>query len=103
MVHSEIAVLAAGLVFVIHLFNMHLRPEKFPIDTSVFTGLVSEDHIRTARPDFLARMEREGRLDVVERIAPSEKYLRWIGWAGFVALSIALLVLAWIFFVSLGK
>jgi cytochrome b subunit of formate dehydrogenase/nitrate/TMAO reductase-like tetraheme cytochrome c subunit len=103
MVHSEVALLAAGLVFVIHLFNMHLRPEKFPIDTSVFTGLVSEQHMRAARPDFLRRMEEEGRLDIVERLAPSERYLRFVGWAGVAALTAALLLLAWIFFVSLGK
>lgn len=103
MVHSEIALLAAGLVFVIHLFNMHLRPEKFPIDTSVFTGLVSEDHMRMARPDYLRRIEEEGRLTVVDRAAPSERYLRLIGWAGVTAVMLVLILLAWIFLVSLGK
>jgi cytochrome b subunit of formate dehydrogenase len=103
MVHSEIAVLAAGLVFLIHLFNMHLRPEKFPIDTSIFTGLVGEEHMRAARPDYLRRMEEEGRLEFVERIAPSERYLRLVGWAGVIGLAAALVTLVWIFLASLGE
>ena len=36
--HSEEAVLAAGFMFVIHFFNVHMRLEKFPVDGTMFTG-----------------------------------------------------------------
>jgi hypothetical protein len=30
--HSEEALLAAGFMFVIHFFNVHMRPDKFPME-----------------------------------------------------------------------
>ena len=36
--HSEEAVLAAGFMFLIHFFNVHMRPDKFPVDGTMFTG-----------------------------------------------------------------
>ena len=62
VVHAEIALMAAGFVFMIHVFNTHLRPEKFPLDMSWFTGVVSEEHLIKSRPDFLRRMQAEGKL-----------------------------------------
>ncbi|MFI5207241.1 MAG: sigma 54-interacting transcriptional regulator, partial [Gemmatimonadales bacterium] len=32
VIHSEEAMLAAGFMFLIHFFNVHLRPDKFPLD-----------------------------------------------------------------------
>ena len=47
--HSEEALLAAGFMFVIHFFNVHLRPGKWPMDGVMFTGratlgALEEDH-----------------------------------------------------------
>jgi hypothetical protein len=30
-----------GFIFTVHFFNTHLRPEKFPMDTVIFTGRMS--------------------------------------------------------------
>ena len=57
------ALLATGFVFAIHFFSTHLRPEKFPMDMSMLTGMVSEEELEEERPDYLQRMRREGRLD----------------------------------------
>ena len=38
IIHSDEALLATGFIFTVHFFNTHLRPEKFPMDTVVFTG-----------------------------------------------------------------
>ena len=38
IIHSDEALLATGFIFTVHFFNTHLRPEKFPMDTTVFTG-----------------------------------------------------------------
>ncbi len=103
VVHSEIAVMAAGFVFMIHVFNTHLRPEKFPLDASWFTGVVSEDHLRRSRPDFLARMQAEGKLDSLRTVAPPKERMRWIYAGALLLLAVALCVLAIIVVVSLGK
>ena len=46
LVHGEEALLAVGFIFTIHFFNGHLRPEKFPMDTVIFTGRVTLDELR---------------------------------------------------------
>jgi hypothetical protein len=53
ILHSEEALLAAGFMFLIHFFNVHLRPDKFPMDGVMFTGRVrmeelARDHALTA-------------------------------------------------------
>jgi hypothetical protein len=39
-VHGEEAFLAAVFLFTVHFFNNHFRPDKFPQDTTMFTGRV---------------------------------------------------------------
>jgi len=46
IMHSDEAVLAVGFIFVVHMFNTHLRPEKFPVDMSIFTGKLPEEEIQ---------------------------------------------------------
>jgi cytochrome b subunit of formate dehydrogenase len=46
IVHGEEALLAAGFIFSIHFFHVHLRPEKFPIDTVMFTGRATATYMR---------------------------------------------------------
>ena len=72
LLHAEIALMAAGFVFMIHVFNTHLRPEKFPLDMSWFTGVVSEEHLIKSRPDFLRRMQAEGKLNALRTTAPDK-------------------------------
>ncbi len=61
VIHSEISLMAVGFLLAIRYFNTHFRPEKFPMDLSVVTGLVSEEHLRRARPKFLERMREKVR------------------------------------------
>ena len=49
LVHGEEALLAVGFIFTFHFFNGHLRPEKFPMDTVVFTGRISEHELKDER------------------------------------------------------
>ena len=62
LVHGEEALLAVVFIFTIHFFNGHLRPEKFPMDTVIFTGRMSDDELRHERPVEYARLHRDGRL-----------------------------------------
>ncbi len=50
IIHSDEALLAVGFIFTIHFFNTHLRPEAFPMDTVVFTGVVPLEEYKNDRP-----------------------------------------------------
>ncbi|HEY7510486.1 MAG TPA: cytochrome C, partial [Vicinamibacteria bacterium] len=63
VVHGEEALLATVFIFTVHFFNGHLRPEKFPMDTVIFTGRVDLDELRHERPAEYARLVETGRLD----------------------------------------
>ncbi|MCL4459296.1 MAG: cytochrome b/b6 domain-containing protein [Chloroflexi bacterium] len=63
--HSDEAVLAAGWIFVIHLYNAHLAPHIFPFNKSIFTGCVTEERYKREHP-----LEYERLLKVAE--APRE-------------------------------
>ena len=62
LIHGEEALLAVGFIFTIHFFNGHFRPEKFPMDPVIFTGVVPEEEFRDERPGEYQRLVREGRL-----------------------------------------
>jgi hypothetical protein len=93
VIHSTQALLATGFVFAIHFFNTHLRPEKFPADLSVLTGLVSEETLREERPELLARWEQHGLTDRLRVAGPSGKYIAAAATIGFVVMIVGLLLL----------
>jgi cytochrome b subunit of formate dehydrogenase len=66
IVHSDEALLATGFIFTVHFFNTHFRPEKFPMDTVIFDGRMSEAEFVEERADQWKRYESEGRLASLE-------------------------------------
>jgi cytochrome b subunit of formate dehydrogenase len=62
IIHSDEALLAAGFIFTIHYFNTHMRPEKFPMDTVIFTGRTSLRELRDERPLEYERLSAGNRL-----------------------------------------
>ncbi|RMD91098.1 MAG: hypothetical protein D6813_08150 [Calditrichaeota bacterium] len=62
IVHSDEALLAVGFIFTIHFFNTHLRPESFPMDTVIFTGLVPVEEFKEFRPKAYEEMKKSGEL-----------------------------------------
>ncbi|MFH1372864.1 MAG: hypothetical protein ABII79_03605 [bacterium] len=50
IIHSDEALLATGFIFTVHFFNTHFRPDKFPMDTVIFTGRVPIEELRQDRP-----------------------------------------------------
>jgi cytochrome b subunit of formate dehydrogenase len=103
VLHSETAVLVAGCLFLMHFFNTHLRPEKFPMDLSVVTGVVTEEHLRRARPEYLERLRRENKLHQLQALAPSRKWLRLEVLAGLLVILMGLILLALSLVAYLGK
>ena len=79
LVHGEEALLAVGFIFTIHFFNGHLRPEKFPMDTVIFTGRISEEELKAERAVEYARLQGEGRLAEKEAPPPTLES-RVFGW-----------------------
>jgi cytochrome b subunit of formate dehydrogenase len=101
LVHGEEALLAVGFIFTIHFFNGHLRPEKFPMDTVIFTGRVSLDEFKAERADEYDRLIREARLDSVVA-SPPERWIDQLGRAiGTTAVTVGLLLVGLILFAVL--
>ena len=61
-VHGAEATLAIGFIFVVHFFNGHLRPGKFPMDMVIFTGSVSDHELREERAGEYGRLVATGTL-----------------------------------------
>ena len=93
LVHGEEALLAVGFIFTFHFFNGHLRPAKFPMDTVVFTGRISEHELKDERLVQYERLAREGQLAPKEATPPSDES-RWFGWVvGGTALALGILAI----------
>jgi len=87
-VHGAEATLAIGFIFVIHFFNGHLRPGKFPMDLVIFTGAVSGHELREERAGEYARLTETGTLATLAVPPPSTADSRRgyiIGTAGLTA------------------
>ncbi len=50
IIHSDEALLAVAFIFTVHFFNSHFRPDKFPMDTVIFTGRVPLQELKNDRP-----------------------------------------------------
>jgi cytochrome b subunit of formate dehydrogenase len=93
VIHSEEALLATGFIFTIHFFNTHLRAEKFPMDMSMLTGMVSPEEMEEERPELLRRLRTSGHLEQYLTKTPSRATLLWTMLGGFIAVAIGLALL----------
>ena len=98
VIHGEEALLAVGFIFTIHFFNGHLRPEKFPMDSVIFTGRVTVAEMEEERPDEYARLVKTGRIDEVASVAAEPWVYRLGRTAGTVAVILGLLMVGMILY-----
>ena len=56
IVHSYEAMIATAFIFTIHFFNVHLRPEKWPLDAVMFTGRASLAYLEEEHPLMAERI-----------------------------------------------
>jgi cytochrome b subunit of formate dehydrogenase len=63
IIHSDEALLATGFIFTIHFFNTHFRPEKFPMDTVIFTGRMTLEELKRDKPREYEELAASGRLE----------------------------------------
>ena len=63
IIHSDEALLAAGFIFTFHFFNVHFRPDKFPMDRVMFSGRMSKSELMHERGKLYDRWVADGTLD----------------------------------------
>lgn len=97
-IHSDEALLATGFIFTIHFFNTHFRPEKFPIDTVVFTGGVPLEEFKHDRPREYQELVESGRLEEMLMPPPSKTAAKMWRRFGFTALTVGLVLIALIIY-----
>ena len=102
LIHGEEALLAVGFIFTIHFFNSHLRPDKFPMDTVIFTGSVPEEELANERPDEYRRLQSGGELDALAVAPPTRDLLRRGRLVGTIAVVVGLSLLVLILYAVLG-
>lgn len=99
IIHSDEALLAVGFIFTIHFFNTHLRPEAFPMDKVIFTGLVPLEEYKKDRPEEYAKLKKSGALrKKVVKEGISERWEKVIFIVGFLFLGIGLLLIVLILY-----
>jgi cytochrome b subunit of formate dehydrogenase len=93
IIHSDEALLAAGFIFTIHFFNTHFRPEKFPMDTVMFTGSVPLEEFKNDRPREYRELQESGKLDarLVDPRPPA--YVRTVKLLGALALTVGIVLI----------
>jgi cytochrome b subunit of formate dehydrogenase/uncharacterized protein with PIN domain len=62
IIHSDEALLAVAFIFTVHFFNTHFRPDKFPMDTVIFTGRVPIEELKHDRPREYNELSESGKL-----------------------------------------
>jgi cytochrome b subunit of formate dehydrogenase len=70
LIHGEEALLAVWFIFIIHFFNSHLRPEKFPLDPVIFTGRVTAGEYQHERSLDYSRLDKSGGLESLRTDPP---------------------------------
>ncbi len=59
IMHSDEALLAVGFIYIVHMFNTHIRWDKFPLNKVIFTGKESREELEHERPLQWERMQKE--------------------------------------------
>jgi cytochrome b subunit of formate dehydrogenase len=93
IIHSEEGLLAILFIFAIHFVNTHLRPDSFPMDMVIFTGVESEEEFKHKRPLEYERMQKEGKLESRLGEAPQTWQLNFSRVVGAIAIFIGLTLL----------
>lgn len=55
--HGEEALLATCFLFVVHFFNVHVRPDKWPMDGVMFHGRATVDYLEEEHPKLMPLIE----------------------------------------------
>jgi len=107
ILHSEEALLAAGFMFLIHFFNVHMRPDKFPMDGVMFTGRVRLEELAKDHRETAEGLQLDGVAVSPKAIPdlPAPPPPRWMTYAaatgGLLALAVGLVIVGMVLWVQL--
>ena len=101
IIHSDEALLATGFIFTVHFFNTHLRPEKFPMDTTVFTGRMALAELKRDKRKEYDALVASGELEQHLAEPHPEIVVRTIRAFAWIALSIGFSIVVWIVYAML--
>lgn len=93
-IHSDEALLAVSFIFVVHFFNTHFRPEKFPMDTVIFTTGSPLEEFKKDRPREYQQLVESGKLETLLMPEPQTAAVKRWRRFGFTALSVGLILIA---------
>ncbi len=93
IVHGDEALLAAVFLFTVHFFNNHFRPDKFPLDTLMFTGAVSLEEFKREHTVEYNRLVETGQLESHRVPPPSPAMALGSRILGFTLITIGLILL----------
>lgn len=96
IVHAEEAIMAAVFIFTVHYFNVHFRPEKWPMDIVMATGAVPLEEFKHEHRLEYERLAASGELEKYLIKPPTEYATRFgrkvTGWLIVIGLILAGLV-----------
>ena len=101
IIHSDEALLATGFIFTVHFFNTHLRPEKFPMDITVFTGRMPLEELMRDKPREYEALVASGKLEDQMEEAYQPIVTRTIRAFAWVALALGFGIVLWIIYAVL--
>ncbi|MFH1050796.1 MAG: cytochrome b/b6 domain-containing protein [bacterium] len=93
IIHSDEALLAAGFIFTIHFYNTHFRPDKFPIDTVIFTGTVDIEELKYDRPVEYSEFIQSENVRKYLKPKPQKFFIRLSKIFGFTALILGMSII----------
>ncbi len=100
-IHSDEALLAVSFIFVVHFFNTHFRPDKFPMDTVIFTEGMPLEEFQRDRPREYRELLDKGELENWLMPEPAARDLKNWRRLGFTALTIGLSMILLIIYAML--
>lgn len=101
IIHSDEALLATGFIFTVHFFNTHLRPEKFPMDITVFTGRVPLEELKRDKPREYQALLDSGKLEEKTDLPYPPIVIRTIRAFAWAALAVGFSIVIWIIYAML--
>jgi cytochrome b subunit of formate dehydrogenase len=89
IIHSYEAMIATAFIFTIHFFNVHLRPDKWPLDAVMFTGRATVHYMEEEHPQITPQLRRNVAAGEISQRAvvdapapPPTKWMNLVGAAG---------------------
>jgi cytochrome b subunit of formate dehydrogenase len=101
IIHSDEALLATGFIFTVHFFNTHLRPEKFPMDITIFTGRMPLAELKRDKPLEYEALVASGKLEEKMAEAYQPIVIRSIRFFAWTALGVGFSIVLWIVYAML--